>query len=259
MNVTRTLRNKKNKTYNNILKNSKTKKNRKTYLILQYDNRIIPKNYEILININKKYCSLYGYSYILDTKEYNLPPYWIKVMLVNNLLKTNKYKGILWLDTDAVINDFSISLDSIYCNNKSIYYSYEIIERDLPYTKKLKTTYGFNAGVWLILNDKIGKEIISDWINLYDKDKWIFKNNKWKCNSCKWAGVYYEQGSFEKYIIPKYKNYCKQYKLSFFQSSNIHQVNIYDEKFVYHFYGCYKKELENYLISKKFTIKSVNN
>ena len=25
------------------------------------------------------------------------------------------------------------------------------------------------------------------------------------------------------------------------------------------FYGCYKKELENYLISKKFTIKSINN
>jgi hypothetical protein len=37
-----------------------------------------------------------------------LPPWWIKVKLVQELL--HSYKGILWLDVDAVINDDRILL-----------------------------------------------------------------------------------------------------------------------------------------------------
>lgn len=250
MNGAKTLRNRNN--------NSKTKKNRKTYLILQYDSRSIKKEFRTLININKKYCSLYGYDYILDTKKYNLPPYWIKVMLVDKLLKTNKYKGILWLDTDAVINDFSISLDSICCPNKSIYYAYEFFERHDPIKKDFTGLYRFNAGVWFVLNNKMGKEIMNAWLSLYDPQKWSFINKKWECIDCKWAGLEYEQGSFEKYIIPKYKKYCKQEKNSFFQSTSVKNVDTNEPKFIYHFYGKFIKpnELNNYLNTKQLTIKT---
>jgi len=254
MNITKTLRN--NKTSHNM----KTKKNRKTYLILQYDNRNIKPKFKSLMNINKKYCSLYGYDYILDTNEYNLPPYWIKVMLVDKLLQTNRYKGILWIDTDAVINDFSISLDSICCHNKSIYYSYEFFERYDKDSHDLSSQYRFNSGVWFVLNDRIGKEIMNAWFKLYDPKKWKLKNKKWECIDCEWGGLEYEQGSFEKYIIPKYKKYCKQYKYSFFQSTSIKDVDKEDPKFIYHFYGSVfkKKEITNFLKTKKLTLKNYN-
>ena len=253
----KTLRNKKNKTSHNRFNNSKTKKNKKTYLILQYDNRNIKPQFKELMNINKKYCSLYGYDYILDTETYNLPPYWIKVMLADKLLKTNKYKGILWIDTDAVINDFSISLDSICCPNKSIYYSYEFFERYKVGTQELVSQYRFNSGVWFVLGDKIGKEIMNEWVKLYNPKDWTLKNKKWECIDCKWAGVEYEQGGFEKHIIPKYKKNCKQYKYSFFQSTTTNSINKNDPKFIYHFYGSIfkKKELDNFLKTKKLTIE----
>jgi hypothetical protein len=68
-----------------------------TYLILQYDNRPVSK-YKELIKLNKQYCKRHNYEYKFIYKTYNLPPYWIKVYLLDKLLPN--YKGILWLDTD---------------------------------------------------------------------------------------------------------------------------------------------------------------
>ena len=250
---------KKNITKKNITKKNSSRKKRKTYLVLQYDNRKITKQYDILTKINQKYCSLYGYDYILNTKEYNLPPYWIKVKLVMDLLNTNRYKGILWLDTDAVIDNFAISLESICVKNKSMYYSYELIEED---TRNIYS-HLFNAGVWFILNDATGKQIMNDWYKLYNPNKWRNIKNKWLWADKKknrrngWAGIDFEQGSFNKAIIPKYKNNCYQYYWNFFQSTNINAVSTDKPTFTYHFYGNNKiANLPSYLKSRALTIKS---
>ena len=248
-----------NKTHKKRSKKNATQKNKKTYLMLQYDNRKLSKNIEILTKINQKYCSLYGYDYILDVKEYNLPPYWIKVKLAQELLNTNKYKGILWMDTDAVVDNFSISLESICLPNKSIYYSFD--------------NDSFNAGVWLLLNDKVGKNIINEWATLYNPSKWQKVQNKWlwsgkiqnirdgwngKTGWTGWAGSDFEQGQFKKVIIPKYKKYCYQYYQSFFQNNDIDD-DIKDKPvFSYHFYGKNKQTtLPIYLKAIALTIKSV--
>jgi len=240
-------------------KNNSTRKNKKTYLIVQYDNRKISKNFEILTKINQKYCSLYGYDYILDTKEYNLPPYWIKVKLVRDLLNTNKYKGILWLDTDAVIDNFSISLESICLPNISMYYSNELIENcDINLY-----SYTFNAGVWFVVNDKIGKQIMDAWYDSYNPDRWYKVKNKWvwyekiynKKNHI--GGSDFEQGQFTETIIPKYKNNCHQYNWNFFQSTDINAL-MTSPTFIFHFYGKNKIiKLPQYLQSRAFTIKSL--
>lgn len=257
---------------NRKYKHNKTKKNikiikniKKTYAIVQYDNRKLDKNMEILTKINKKYCSLYNYDHIFITKKYNMPPYWIKVKIVRDLLLTNKYKGILWLDTDAVINDFSISLDSIQLPNKSMYYSYEFAEFIIENKNNLKNEdkhhFTFNAGVWFVLNDKQGRNIMNDWMLLYNPNKWYWKKKikKWWCDDCKWAGEDFEQGSFFETIIPKYKEYCYQYPYYFFQSFDINRIVTDQQSFVYHFYGDRKiKYLKNYLESKKITINSIN-
>lgn len=243
-------------------KHNKTKKNKntKTYAIVQYDNRKLDKNIEFLTQINKQYCSLYNYDYIFITKKYNISPYWIKVKLVQDILLTNKYKGILWLDTDAVINDFSISLDNIQIPNKSMYYSYAfdwyINEKKYPLTH-------FNAGVWFVLNDKQGKNIMNDWMLLYNENVWHrvkknqgIKQSGWECDDCEWSGKEYEQGAF-KNIILKYKKYCYQYPYYFLHSSDINRILTNKQCFTYHFFGDYykKKTLPKYIESKNIIIK----
>ena len=215
--------------------NRKTHKNKLyTYAVVQYDNRHLNKHKRALQQINKYYCKLHGYEYIFISKTYDIPLYWVKVKIVKDLLHTNKYKGILWLDTDAVIHDFYSSLASICLPNHSFYYSNELVLNGTADNN----TYRFNAGVWFILNTVQGKDIIDDWFKLYDSVKWYKQSDKWKTDG-KWAGDNYEQGAFETNMInnQKYSKYIYQYPWFFFQSTDL-QTHLGTERiFAFHFYG----------------------
>jgi hypothetical protein len=193
----------------------------KPWIIVQYDNRVIEKDLLTLIEINKKYCNQYGYEYILETKPYDLPPWWIKVKLVKDLLDTNQYKGALWLDTDAVIHNAAISLDSLLVKDKSFYYC-----SDAPVWSSI-----FCAGVWLIKNDAHGKEILTRWINSYSPNEWVKKDDKWTTLK-EWGGPSYEQGAFIEYILPTFQSYTHQYPWQVFQSYEPHSST-----FTMHFAG----------------------
>jgi len=182
----------------------------KPWIIVQYDNREVKTEYKILIQQNKAYCAKYGYAHIFETKPYDLPPYWIKVRLIKDLLDTNNYKGAMWLDTDAVIHNHSMSIDDLLLKDKSMYYC-----RDCP-----KWNQDFNAGVWIILNDKHGKEILDKWMNSYSEKDWTKENNKWT-SSGTWAGTTYEQGAFTQYVRPQFEQYTHMYPWQHLQSYEV--------------------------------------
>lgn len=207
----------------------------KPWIIVQYDNRVIEEKYLKLIDINKKYCLKYGYDYILETKEYDIPPWWVKVRLVKDLLETNKYKGALWLDTDAVIHNHDMPLDSLLIEGKSMYYS-----PDCPrWDGKL------NAGVWLIINDTKGNEIIEKWMNSYSSGDWKKTDNKWSSLGS-WAGSTYEQGAFLEFVQPHFKENIQLYPWKVLQS---YEFDIHT--FTMHFAGELSDEyLPTYLKNK---------
>ena len=171
----------------------------KTWAVVQYDNRPVPDQYKPFIEINKEYCKTHGYEYIFKTDEYDMPPYWIKVKLCLDLLNTNKYKGLLWLDTDAVIYDCKKSLDD--------FTSDFTISRD-PWGNSALLDHDkvLNTGIWIVRS----KEIMNDWFNQYKKEKWIKTNGHWNIDpklpefERGWAGINYEQGSFTYIVAPKY-------------------------------------------------------
>lgn len=217
--------NKFHSTNSTILKYDKTRV--KPWVLVQYDNRPIPDHYKKLIEINKEYCKKYGYEYIFKSDTYDLPPWWIKVKICKDLLETDKYSGVMWLDTDAVIYDCSKSLDT-FTSDKTIDF---FIAKDPP-------TWGapINAGVWIVKNTNVGKNIMKDWFSYYDKTKWIENKNiqpssetvdykKWsnplslhwyidpKLSEYerRWAGINFEQGAlYEKTMQnPVFKNNMK--------------------------------------------------
>ena len=61
------------------------------------------------------------------------------------------------------------------------------------------------VGVFMVKNNKVGKELINKWWNKYNPSAWSKKNNKWHTDGI-WAGIDYEQGTFNSIIYPKYKN-----------------------------------------------------
>jgi hypothetical protein len=214
----------------------KTRRVRKTWLIVQYDDRKLDEHIELLVKHNKEYAKKHGYNYkFIDSGYTDIPPYWRKVWIVKELLP--KYKGILWLDTDAVVFDLSKSLDSIVTSRHSMF-----IGRDNWRAKK----YHYNAGVWLIKNTPEMNTLMSDWKNLYNKDDWL-RNSKGKWHTeGEWSKITYEQGSFTQNIFPKYKKYIKWLPCNILQGA-IEDINTSHEPFIIHFMDTLKEYIPAYV------------
>jgi hypothetical protein len=192
-----------------------------TWAIVQYDDRPLDDDTKKLVARNKRYCEKHGYTYIFEMKKYDLPPWWRKVKLVQEVMQTNKFKGVLWLDTDAVVYNHEKTLDEVVKPHKSFYYS-----ADSPQWKST-----FNAGVWLVLNDNNGNRIINSWKNLYSPTDWSEENGKWTSSGV-WAGPTYEQGAFITHIQVPFAPYLHKYHWHFFQSYTVHP-----DTFTMHFAG----------------------
>jgi len=190
-----------------------------TWAIVQYDNRPLNDKYTKLMERNKQYCGKHGYDHIFISQEYDIPPYWRKVKVVQDTLP--KYEGILWLDTDATVYNIDKPLTSFRKEGKSFYYS--------PDGPLLSSE--MNAGVWLVLNDEIGKDIMDEWFNSYSPDNWIRENTKWTSKG-DWAGYTYEQGAFVKLVKPVYTQALEIHPWQTFQS-----FEPSPEAFTFHFAG----------------------
>ena len=173
------------------------------YSIVQYDNREITENHKKFMEINKEYCKKHNYSYkFFNYKDETLPVYWLKVKIVKELLNTDEYEGILWLDTDAVIKNTDKTLDSFGDTNTAFIMSND----QYPMEHDDLNKYPFNAGCWIVKNNNNGKLILSDWLNTYNPNSWK-KNDKGNLRTnTSYGGDEYEQGMFVNKILPKYKD-----------------------------------------------------
>jgi hypothetical protein len=214
----------------------KTRRIRNTWLILQYDDRELNNNDKKLMERNEEYAKKHGYKYkFIDSGHTDIPPYWRKVSLVKELLP--KYKGILWIDTDAVIFDLSKTLDSITTSRHSMF-----ISRD----NWRATKDHFNAGVWLIKNTPEMNTLMSDWEDLYSEKDWL-KNSggKWHTTG-KWSNITYEQGSFIKNILIKYKKYIKWLPCNILQGA-IEDIHTLRKPFIIHFMATLKEYIPGFI------------
>lgn len=210
-------------------------------LIYQYDSRTINEvdDLYMLISLNKQKCETYHFDYKFFNKYHmDIPPYWVKVFLLRDLLLSNIYDYIIWLDSDAVLHDYDpIKFD-------------QILPKDNIIMTAAKCPYGdqiFNAGV--LIMSKYSTDLVNDWCRLYNPSFWIKENNTWRSLG-EWAGETYEQGSFVKYILPKY-----HHNIIIFPHSVMHNssLNIAPESQFLHFIGSLKVEIRNYL-SKFYNI-----
>ena len=218
-----------------------TRKNSRTWLIVQYDDRPPDEFDKEFIKRNKAYAKKHGYKYeFINTGYTDLPPYWRKVAIVKNFLDSDLYKGVMWLDTDAVIFNMNISLDSVGDSVKHFF-------------KATNTggNYIFNAGVWTVKNTRQGKQIMKNWLELYDASKWKHNGTKWSTDGA-WAGDDYEQGSFAYKIDPQHKGNINTVKEELLQGVYNHSNK--SKVFVYHFYNYLKPRRDKFLKENPFPV-----
>lgn len=195
-------------------------------LILQIEDRNVPL-FNSFMEENKKICETNGMDYIFMKKSgYHVPPYWAKVFEIYKLLEIYKDSSldyIYWLDSDAVLVDFTMEK---FMNFLDKYKTYSFIVSEDHDGVRIKPN--INAGAFIVKNNDKSREIFRRWISLYHPDQWRFSNsfenqfsggssnefgfsgipeNKWT-TSTPWAGIEYEQGSFLEYFVknPAYDN-----------------------------------------------------
>ena len=210
----------------------------KRFCVLQFDNRQkVPYNLRRLMKRNKEHCKKYNIDYVFVNDQNDMSPYWKKVDLVKKLLHEDKFDYILWLDSDALINTqynvFKFLL-------REIKDKHMLLSGDMP-----PWDDAFNAGVWCVKNSSISKKMFKDWMSFYKKEKWVKTKGVWKCikYKCNHSGINYEQGTFIKHILPKYKKYIQ--KTSYKKINNVP----YRKKTncINHFAGVHKKTIHNSL------------
>jgi hypothetical protein len=177
-------------------------KKKQRVAILQIEDRN-EEYFEWCMKINKAYCDKHNIDHILLRKgPDNISPYWYKVFVFLDLMKRNKHDIICWMDSDAYIHDFKYDLRNFFQKGSQTM----VISPDPPGMGGSS----FMAAVYMIKNDAQGRQIFEDWIKYYNPRKWAKINGKIKyIGHGTWAGIDYEQGSFAKYILPKYKHVIK--------------------------------------------------
>ena len=191
--------------------------------IVTYESR----NYDYIQKHNtniQNYCDKWKYTYLFHDKcDYNV--YWCKLYIVLDTLKSNKYDYVMWLDSDTIIKNNEISINSIVNKYKS----------DIFTTVDGISVY--NAGVFIIKNTKIGISYLTDCIAKYNSGVCYNPDNSGLKGN--WAGVCYEQGTMNKLIFNKYYNYTTCLSAEFVKNDYADsELKICDlDVFILHLYG----------------------
>lgn len=203
---------------------------KKRIAIVSFDNRTGGGYIEDHDKNMQKYCNLWGYDYI---RKYDKPDdisvYWYKVQLVRDVLSSNQYDYVMWIDTDAIISDYSRDLsDIITPYDKDI-----IVGSDKSKSQRLFDVA--NAGVFIIRNSEIGLQFMNDWLN--EMNTYCYKSGD-KLRGI-WAMSCYEQGKMNDLIYKKYYNYTTtlpfKYIYNGYTMDTCKKEDI--DEFIIHMYG----------------------
>lgn len=165
-----------------------------------------PKFSSYTTAINTAYCRKWGYNYkFKEHKNSNIPPYWLKVLDVQEALKSNQYDIVVYVDLDACFLDFNMSLETVI--NRIDTDSGRI--SDMYFGEDSADETLANTGVFLVRNTPLGVILMDTWKSMCINDKgerqnacsaWDKVKSKWTCKHCEWAGREYEQGTMNNLV-----------------------------------------------------------
>lgn len=110
--------------------------------------------------INREYANAHNYDFQIF--EYNMSdraPQWCKIQVINELLATNKYSYLFWIDADAFFNKHEIPLEEFITPGKNIIVCDDIVNSGKPDT--------LNSGTFFVKCNK--------WSKKFFKQLWDYK------------------------------------------------------------------------------------
>jgi hypothetical protein len=163
--------------------------------IVQYDDRSDTGLGSLikLMEQNAAYASHHEYTYrFYRETPLVLPPVWVKPFLVRDLLREG-FDTVVWIDSDAVVHDFSRRLESLFAQSKAFVYASD----PPPWVSP------FNAGVFACKTEAL--PILDCWCASFQARLWSRNDDgAWRWLKGEWAGRAFEQGAFVESVLPKF-------------------------------------------------------
>jgi len=213
--------------------------------VIQYENRR-DDQLEELMTYNVDYCRKQGYIYSRTFDNFDIPPYWIKVLLVKQVMIAHpEVQYIAWLDSDAVVHDQKRRIETLFPADKDFLISY------CPWGGG-----DLNVGAFYIRVNDTTRQLVNDWWNCYTTTNWKKVDGKWKSDG-PWAGIDYEQGSFNEKVLPRFPDVVGKYVYTIFdESAAFPKPETFSCHFVYPKMD--KKTLiARYLVARKWPVLAV--
>lgn len=201
---------------------------KKMLCIVQGDNR---NTFDTLMELNRLKCTETKSCKYFKFKTFkHVEPHWRKVLWTLQVMEANVCDSTLWMDGDAIL-----SKNANVQNISSLFRGKHFVlsgENDI-YHYNLSP---FNAGVWLV--HRLGSDILSSWSNVWhNKIRYMWNHtisDEWKCikdkKTCAFSRTAYEQGAFNEFVYPAYKNRIRVVPWYVLQ-------NPHPQTFVHHFIG----------------------
>ena len=127
-------------------------------------------SYTVDLNI-KKYCEMHGYDLHIDYQEKfsnGKPAQWQKIRAARELLETHNYDWVFYLDTDCIIMNPHIKLESFIDDNCSFILPQCQKAVDTPITV-IPNIENIISSQFFVKNDECGRDILDD--------IWLAQNN----------------------------------------------------------------------------------
>jgi hypothetical protein len=134
--------------------------------VLQIEDRASPM-LERFIQHNASQSQLRGFEHILERQgPKELPPYWWKVFRMHELMDQRPDVDLfMWVDSDAfLVPDAADRVDRLVRADKR---HAMWISPDAP-----KFNSPFCAGAFMVRNDARGRRLISEWANMFRRERW---------------------------------------------------------------------------------------
>jgi hypothetical protein len=141
-------------------------------VLVSYNETYAPMAEITVQNNIKKYCEIHGYHLWIDRLEDNIredkPMTWQiayrKIQAAKEILQSNNFKWIVYLDTDSLIMNPSIKLESFIDDNYSLMVlNHKVPASDNPITS-IKGLNNVIVSHFFVKNNKDGLDILDAWL-----------------------------------------------------------------------------------------------
>ena len=178
------------------IEENQIKKTNHNIAVCMWYNEGIKEYADIAKEINQKYCDLHGYDLIVDNVR-RLPDRiyaWECIPSVLNVLNTDKYDYVMWIDADAFFrldhNNPNL-LDTILTENK---------DKDFIFSDDVPGYDIINLGVFIVRNNNYTKNILQEMIVSEDDKCKLYKD--WPAEQRCMINMYHTKIKDNSIILP---------------------------------------------------------